>query len=45
MVSKKHSHGAVDDEGHHNICVFNILRQVRIGQVQFCASEKENRIK
>lgn len=40
MVSKKHSHWAIDNEGHHNIHVSNILRQVRIGQVQFCASKK-----
>lgn len=45
MVSKKHSHWAIDNEGHHNIHVSDVLRQVRIGQVQFCASEKQNSIK
>lgn len=35
---EKHSHWPVDDEGHHHIHVSNVLSQVRIGQVQFCAS-------
>lgn len=45
MVSKKHSHWPIDNESHHHIHVCNILLQVRIGQVQFCTSEKENSVK
>lgn len=45
MVLERHSHRAIDNKGHHNIHVCDVLLQIRIGQVKLCTSEKENSAK
>lgn len=36
-VGHMYSHWSIDNKGHHNIHVSNVLLQIWIGEVQLCA--------